>query len=332
MRVLREANSTRLRATLRAVLPAIATLVLFLAGRSVLQRLFVSNGASLSTTDALLVQLLLGWQYVAMIWLTLRLASVLDRQPYAAYGLAVDRDWIREFGVGVVLSAAGIGLSLSWGVVRGHRAIDRSMAVSGGDGLLVAGVAVATFVPYFLLGNLYEELVYRGVMLRDLAAGLSARGLSPRWAVAVATLTSLLLFGTYHVPLRGNLVVAIDAAMVGLTFALAYLLTGELGLPLGIHFGRISLEFLDGFETLGFELPGILVFSRNTLAANLEVRLLELGTIALFVVVWVYWTDGEIGIAQNVYELASDSNSNANADAEAETDEEVTADLDGCER
>jgi membrane protease YdiL (CAAX protease family) len=332
MRVLREANSTRLRATLRAVIPAIATLVLFLAGRSVLQRLFVSNGASLSTADALLVQLLLGGLYVAMIWLTLRLASVLDRQPYAAYGLAVDRDWIREFGVGVVLSAAGIGLSLWWGVVRGHRAIDRSVAVSGGDELLVAAVAFATFVPYFLLGNLYEELVYRGVMLRDFAAGLTARGLSPRWAVAVATLTSSLLFGAYHVPLRGNLVVAIDAAMVGLTFALAYLLTGELGLPLGIHFGRISLEFLDGFETLGFELPGILVFSRNTLAANLEVRLLELGTIALFVVVWVYWTDGEIGIAENIYELASDSNSNANADAETETDEEVTADLDGCER
>lgn len=313
VRVLREANSTRLRAGLRAVVPAVATLALLLAGRATLHAVFLSKQESLSTSEALLVQFLLGGLYVAMIGVAISLAKTLDRRQWADFGLSVDAEWIRNFAVGALISVSGIALSLWWGVAQGYRAIDLSAAASGTNEPLVVGVALAVFVPYFLLGNVYEEVVYRSVMLRNFAAGLNARGFSPAWAVAPATAVSLLLFGAYHVPLRGNFVVGIDAAMVGITFALAYLLTGELGLPLGIHFGRISLEFLDGFEQLGVELPGVLSFTQDTLLANLELKLLEIGAICLFIVAWVALTDGDVSIAENVYEPAS-------ADADATDD------------
>lgn len=104
------------------------------------------------------------------------------------------------------------------------------------------------------------------------------------------------LFGLYHVPLRGNVVVAVDAALVGVTFSLAYLLTGELGLPIGVHAGRFPLTVLPG-ATLGpFEFQQALTISRNTLAANLEVKLVRLGLTCLLVLAWVALVDGEVGI------------------------------------
>lgn len=90
-------------------------------------------------------------------------------------------------------------------------------------------------------------------------------------------------------------------------FALAYLLTGELGLPIGVHFGRISIELLTGFEVLGVDVPAVLLFTRNTLLANLEVKLLELGLVCLLILVWVYSADGEIGVAESIYERDTDS-------------------------
>lgn len=325
VRFLREKHTTRLRASLRAVVPAIATLVLFLAGQMLLSAVFLADEGSLSTIEALLVRVLLAGLYVAMIAFAVRLATTLDRRRTVGFGRPVDHEWLRNFAVGAVISASGIALSISWGVVRGYRTVDLSAAGTGADDLLAIGVAVAAFVPYFLLGNVYEEVVYRGVMLRTFAAGLRARGRSPAWAVAAATAVSVLLFGAYHVPLRGNVVVAVDAAMVGTTFALAYVLTGELGLPLGVHFGRISLEFLDGFEELGVRLPGVVSFTRNTLGANLELKLLELGAISLFIVAWVALT-GDVRIAENVYDTVDDDATDADSDDDTGSYDDADAD------
>lgn len=150
-----------------------------------------------------------------------------------------------------------------------------------------------------MLGNVYEEVVYRAVMLRTFAVGLAARGHSPAWSVVPATAGSLVLFGLYHLPLRGDPVVVVDAALVGVTFGLAYLL-GGLGLAVGVHFGRATLELLTGVSMLGVEVPAVVAFTRDTVAANLEVRLLELALVCLFVVAWAYRVDGELRLARAV--------------------------------
>nr|WP_240148891.1 type II CAAX endopeptidase family protein [Halorubellus sp. JP-L1] len=291
-----------MRASLRGVLPAAVTLLVLLAGRAAIQTVFEPAGTALSAAETVSIRVLLFALYVATIGIALRIATTLDRRRYAEFGLSVDAAWLGNFAAGTVISAAGIALSLWWGVARGHRAVDLSSAASGVDEPLLVAVALLAFALYFLLGNVYEEVVYRGIMLQNFAEGLSARGRSPAWAVVPATAGSLLLFGAYHVPLRGNVVVGVDAAMVGVTFALAYLLTGDLGLPLGVHFGRMSLELLSGFEMLGVELTAALTIARNTLPANLEVRLLELGCVCLLVVAWAYLTEGHVGVAKDVYE------------------------------
>lgn len=114
--------------------------------------------------------------------------------------------------------------------------------------------------------------------------------------------TSLLLFGLYHVPLRASPIIVIDVAVTGTTFAVAYLVTGELGLPIGIHFGRTTFELLTGVQILGVTIAPIVAITRDTLAANLEVRLLELGLIILGTFVWIHLTDRDLHVAETIYE------------------------------
>jgi len=54
--------------------------------------------------------------------------------------------------------------------------------------------------------------------------------------------------------------------------------------------------------TLGnFEMLGVVAITRNTLLANLEVKLVRIGLICGLVLVWVYLTRGGIGLDETVF-------------------------------
>lgn len=305
MRGLREQFSSRVRASLRGVLPAVVTLAVLLAGRVLLTVAFPTGTEAISVGEILLVRACFVGLYLVMIWLAVRLATQLDHRQYTDFGLAVSPGWLRDFAAGTVASSAGILLAVAWGVHRGFRAVDPSIEASGPGGPLYLAFALVVFVLYLLLGNIYEEIVYRGIMLQNFAEGLHARGLPPRVATGLGAVGSLLLFGVYHVPLRPSPIIAIDAALTGTTFVVAYLVTGELGLAIGVHFGRTTVELLTGVETIGVTIPSIVEVTRDTLAANLEVRLLELGLIILFVLAWIALTDRNVQVAESIY--ASDT-------------------------
>jgi membrane protease YdiL (CAAX protease family) len=296
----------RLRAGLRGVFPAVVTLLAFIAG-------LVALGAAFGTTETItpteavavfLAQLVL---YAALTAAAVWLAAGLERSDPASFGLAADADWLRNALAGAAISIAGVSASLWWGDWRGLRSVDLGNAgVEGAaDPLAVAGV-LAAYVGFFLAGNVYEEVVYRRIAIRNFAAGLAARGRSRRTAVALATVASLALFGLYHVPLRGGVVVAADAALVGVTFALPYLLTGDLSLAVGVHFGRLPTVFMTGRTVAGIEVAPVVELTETTLASNLEVRLLQIGVVCLLTAGWHLSTGGSLAVADSVTEGRTD--------------------------
>lgn len=83
-----------------------------------------------------------------------------------------------------------------------------------------------------------------------------------------------------------------------MTFSLAYLLTGELGLAIGVHAGRFPLNLVQGASLGPFTVQPVMTVTDNTLGANLELKLLRLGLICLLVLGWVFRLDGEIRLAE----------------------------------
>jgi len=297
--MLHERDGTRVRASLRGILPAVITLAFFLVGSEVLGRLITvvtdpgTSGAAMLGALGYLVL------YLVLIGVGIWLGAQLEHRSYASFGLATDWEWARQCVVGVVLSVSGIVVSLWWGDLRGLREVSVADAgISGPSQPLIAAVAFGLFLCYFFLGNVYEEVIYRRIMVSNFLEGLSTRGVS-RWvAIVAASIGSLFVFGMYHVPLRGNLVVAIDAALSGIPFVLAFLLTGRLGLPVGVHFGRIVIEVVHGRVAVGgFTVMALVDITQNTLLANLEVKLVRLGLICLGIVTWAYLSQGGLGIA-----------------------------------
>ena len=116
-----------------------------------------------------------------------------DRRALFGFGLRIDRRWWIDFGFGLLLGAllmVGIfltQLAAGWVTVTGALETMRE-----GDPFFP--VILAPLVGWVLLG-IYEELVFRGYLLTNMAEGLNFRPLGPRGAIVLAVVLSSSLFG-----------------------------------------------------------------------------------------------------------------------------------------
>jgi hypothetical protein len=176
-------------------------------------------------------------------------ARLVDRRRLADYGLRGGRAWWRDALAGVGLAVAaqaavlGVLLATGWATVVG-------VLVAGPEGFLLAlAAALATF----LVVAVYEELVVRGLVLTNVAEGLARYGAVP--AAAVAVLASSLLFGVGHATNpNASLVSAAGITVVGVAFGACYVLTGRLGLAVGLHLGwNVAMGVLFGLPVSGLD-------------------------------------------------------------------------------
>lgn len=303
MNILREDNSNRVRASLRGSVPVLLAVAVFLGSRWLIGRFFstvaaVSGPEDLTGHQMLLFGCLWGITYLGTIFVSIYAARRLERSTYSEFGLNINRQWMQSFLVGVGTSMVGITLSYLWGDLRGIRSLDLATAgVRSPEGAVLTVAILLMFTGYFFLGYVYEEVVFRRIMIDNFAEGLTDRGLSRRAAVGVAAVVSLLAFGLVHFLYRGNFVVVIDAALTGTMFTFAYLLTGELALPIGVHAGRHITHVFSGESYGTVEVTGVGGIVQDTLSANLEVRLVQIGVVCLLASLWVYYKHGSVGLS-----------------------------------
>lgn len=154
--------------------------------------------------------------------------------------LATAGAW-RELGSGV---AIGAGLLAA---VIGVLAVAGAYRVTGSNGW---GVLAAPCTEAILVA-LFEELLFRGVLQRNLERALGS------WP---ALMVSAILFGAAHIPNAGVTVTAVGVTIVaGLMFGAAYLATRRLWLAAGIHFGwNFASDAIFSVTTSGHPGKGIL--------------------------------------------------------------------------
>lgn len=176
-------------------------------------------------------------------------AVVLDRRPLRDYGLAVDRDWWLDLAFGFALGAALMGLvfaveyALGWVVVRGTL---RAAAPLSFPAAFLAAVVL------FLAVGMAEELLLRGYVLTNVAEGLRALGRTV--AIVLAILFSSALFGVLHAGNPNATALSTAAiALGGVMFALGYVLTGDLAIPVGLH---VSWNLFQG-PVFGYPVSGL---------------------------------------------------------------------------
>ncbi|MGE0741935.1 MAG: lysostaphin resistance A-like protein [Hyphomonadaceae bacterium] len=187
------------------------------------------------------------YQQLGIILVASLLCQAMRRASVAELLGALDFRWLRELSFGLVLGALLMIVPAAFLLLIG--------AVSWQVNPDAWAVLPATLA-LLLTAAAAEELLFRGFMFQRLVAGLGA------WP---AQLAMAALFTLTHADALGTLgdhgfLAGANIFFASLLFGLAFLRTGSLALPIGIHFAANAVQGpLLGFGVSGGDAPGLLV-------------------------------------------------------------------------
>ncbi len=170
-------------------------------------------------------------------WICLRLR----RQGLAGVGLSMDASWGRQLLAGVAFG----GVEMLGVVVLIMAAGGVRFGLDPAGGLAAVGHGAWDFA----WAAVIEELLFRGFVFQRLVDGIGA-------SLAVAVTAVLFALAHWGNPgMEGGTLVAatVDTVLAGVLLGLAWVRTGSLALPIGIHFGW---NWMQG-SVLGFGVSGI---------------------------------------------------------------------------
>ncbi len=187
---------------------------------------------------------------LATLFCTAVAGRFLDRRPLDDFGFRFRRGWWLDFGAGLALGAllmSGIFAmewALGWVSVTGFFQTTQNWPFP---------IMVLVYGILFLCVGIYEELLFRGYFLRNLAEGLNLARLGPVVALLLAWIGSSLVFGAAHLSNPGaTFFSTANIALAGIFLGMGYMLTGELAFPIGLH---IAWNVFQG-NVFGFPVSG----------------------------------------------------------------------------
>ncbi len=230
-------DERRLRAPWRIAATTLLIAALTLTGWFVLVAFTAPNGegeAVVGGSVALLSEfaplVLLGTATIAAVSFS---GTFLDRRYFADFGLHVDRDWWIDLGVGFGLGTALMTLVFLVEYGAGWVSVEAVFSAPLPSLLpqLLLSVGFVVFVGF------HEELLFRGYVVTNLAEGLFGHAdFDADRAVGGAIVVSAAVFALLHVTNPNATVVStLGVAFAGVLLAFAYVLTGEIALPVGFH-------------------------------------------------------------------------------------------------
>lgn len=240
-----------------------------------------------------------------VIGITWLMARQIDHRPLTDLGLCLDRHWQTDFIFGLLLGAGLMTLIFFAELGLGWITITAYLHTT----LPQTPFRIAIWQPIFLFiaVGINEELLSRGYQLRNLAEGITSALITPRRAVIIAWVLSSLIFGFLHIFNPNSTWVSTLALMLaGVFLGLGYVLTGRLGLSVGLH---ITWNFFQG-SVYGFRVSGNDLSSTSFMAIQQagpplwtggafgpEAGLIGIVAILLGIVLIARWVQWRYGVA-----------------------------------
>ena len=173
----------------------------------------------------------------------------LDRRHFTDFGMRINNKWLKDLAFGLFLGGFLMTLIFMFELAAGWITISGFFSAPHlPDNNFIVGMLPKVVI--FLGVGIREKLLSRGYQLTNLAEGFANTRLGKKNALLLATLITSLIFGLLHTANPNATAFSTANIMIGGIFlAMGYLLTGELGLSIGLH---ITWNF---FQTAVFGFP-----------------------------------------------------------------------------
>jgi hypothetical protein len=186
---------------------------------------------------------------LASIWIA---ARFLDRRRMSDFGLSLDRRWWSDLCFGMFLGGLlattlfVLQLAIGWVEIVGW--------FQHADPAESFGTVIASYLVLAICVGIYEEVSYRGYLLRNIAEGTNFSVVGPNRSLVLAVTVTSLAFALAHARNPNASVTGIINTVLGsFVYGSPFLLAGRLGLPIGIH---ITWNFFQG-PVFGFRVSGV---------------------------------------------------------------------------
>ncbi|MEE4195818.1 MAG: SMP-30/gluconolactonase/LRE family protein [Anaerolineae bacterium] len=173
----------------------------------------------------------------------------IDWRKFSDFGFQMNLDWWVDLIFGLALGAVLMGLIFWIEKQIGWLEVIPAAEPYRWDNFY-RWILRAVFL--FICVGFYEELLFRGYLLKNLSEGLHAK-LSARTSVAVSLIVTSVIFGIAHaMNPNATFVSSFNIALAGIFLGLGMLLNGKLAIPIGLH---ITWNFFQG-NVFGFPVSG----------------------------------------------------------------------------
>jgi len=251
-------QENRFRAGIRMI---VTLLVFFLVYRGYLW-ILNSLGVSLfySPKTPLWIFLLAGTVRLFPVVIAILFSGLLiDRRRIKNFGFHFKKAWwidlLFGFSLGAILMSMIFFVELIFGWVSIGNTIHFISTSSGFTG------SILVFLFYFACLGIFEELLSRGYLLKNLAEGFHLKAIGPKASVMISWFLISIIFGLAHIGNPGTTVVSvINLVLLGLTMGAGFILTGELAIPIGLHVSwNVFQGIVFGFPVSGITFPSEIV-------------------------------------------------------------------------
>ncbi|MGO8788214.1 MAG: lysostaphin resistance A-like protein [Terriglobia bacterium] len=231
-------DDDRLRPIWRFLLSVVFLFAVFVFVQEIVGAVFLTGNIHPSLFVALFWQSLV--LLLAIIAVFKLMTAVFDRRPLGCVGLAFHSRWWRELSRGLAVGAAMLFLTaaVEWGCGFAHFTfVPHPMLRAGSFTCLMFAVAATN-----------EEAIFRGYPFQRLVESITPAG----GIAATSVLFGLVHFANPH----RTWISTLNTALIGIPFAIAYLRTRSLWMPIGMHFiWNFLLGFFLGLPVSGLTIP-----------------------------------------------------------------------------
>lgn len=219
------------------------------------------------------------------------------------YGLDIDKRWFGDLIAGALIGVIFQGISTVALIYVGDGTIVERWTTGVFDDYTTVALAVVSTSIAYMIVAVGEDLMFRGILIRELTEGMVSLDISRRGSTVGAIVGSSVLFGLLHLSAGAEglstSVVVLQAMVAGIYFGIAYTLTNSLAIPIGIHFStNLWTTVVFGQPDDGY--PGSFILERSVeLEPDILITLIVPALILVgLTAVWVRVTrDGSLDIS-----------------------------------